>query len=79
MGDHVQVLKVSEWVGGHFQVLKVSEGTCTVLRAYLPIHALYMYTQAYIYIYIYLYIYIYMYMYIQYILQCYMYVTLTPC
>ena len=23
-------------VGDHFQVLKVSEGTCTVLRTYLP-------------------------------------------
>ena len=31
MGDHFQVLKVSEWVEDHFQVLKVSEGTCTVL------------------------------------------------
>ena len=36
VGDHFQVLKVSEWVGDHFQVLKVSEGTCTVLRTYLP-------------------------------------------
>ena len=36
LGDHFQVLKVSEWVGDHFQVLEVSEGTCTVLRTYLP-------------------------------------------
>ena len=32
VGDHFQVLKVSEWVGDQFQVVKVSEGTCTVLR-----------------------------------------------
>ena len=43
MGDHFQVLKVSEGtctgqiflgVGDHSQVLTVSEGTCTVLRTY---------------------------------------------
>ena len=42
VGDHFQVLRVSEGVGvgDHFQVLRVSEGTYyTVLRAvrYVPI------------------------------------------
>ena len=59
------MLKVSErtctgnifWeVGDHFQDPKVSEGTCMVLRAYLPIIRTYLLDDIYIYISLHIYV-----------------------